>query len=99
MVMTKRPLFTAATVFALGVIAIIAMSMIGTSRGNLLTVRRDLAAAQIEHAYLCGFRAGQIAITSRLPSLFSHPEDKADAPMSDECRRLKESALKNGLRP
>ncbi len=47
---------------------------------------------QIAFAYSCGYRNGQIGITSRLPSLFTNPKDAACRP-GDVCDCATEKAL------
>lgn len=83
------PSRAAVPVLGLAVIVIAATSMV-------LTLSRGAPRSELEvaHAYACGYRNGQIAITSRLPSLFTNEEDKADAVTCPEMIKL---AAKHGF--
>ena len=51
--------------------------------------------AEIALAFACGYRAGQVAITSRLPSLFTKPEDSEQPKGS--CVALRDLAARRGF--
>ena len=50
---------------------------------------------EIAFAYVCGFRAGQVAITSRLPSLFTAEEDHSKA--KGACIDMAKIAVEHGI--
>ncbi len=54
--------------------------------------------SEVALAYACGYRNGQIAITSRVPSLFTDPKDKACLPdQSCSCPTVQAIAARHGF--
>lgn len=45
--------------------------------------------------FACGYRAGQIAIMSRMPSVFS--KDDIGNPLSGSCPAVRDKAIKHGF--
>lgn len=82
----RRPYLTIITMaVAALVLASVSAQLLGTSHSE----------AQVALAYACGYRNGQLAITSQLPSLLTDPRDMAGAEF--KCAEEKAIARKHGF--